>query len=47
MFLFELTSKVKERKISVKELLQANEVFCTGTAVGISDVGSVTYKNKW
>jgi branched-chain amino acid aminotransferase len=45
MFLFE--SKVKERKISVKELLQANEVFCTGTAVGISDVGSVTYKNKW
>ncbi|KAK2443111.1 branched-chain-amino-acid transaminase [Trifolium repens] len=42
----DLGYQVKEHKISVKELLQANEVFCTGTAVGISDVGSITYKNK-
>ncbi|XP_061336423.1 branched-chain-amino-acid aminotransferase 2, chloroplastic-like isoform X2 [Gastrolobium bilobum] len=42
----DLGYQVKERKISVKELLKADEVFCTGTAVGISEVGSVTYKNK-
>ncbi|XP_004504892.1 branched-chain-amino-acid aminotransferase 2, chloroplastic-like isoform X2 [Cicer arietinum] len=42
----DLGYKAKERKVSVKELLDADEVFCTGTAVGISEVGSVTYKDK-
>lgn len=42
----DLGYEVMERKVSVEELLEADEVFCTGTAVGISAVGSVTYKNK-
>lgn len=29
--------------MSVDELLDADEVFCTGTAVVVSPVGSVTY----
>jgi len=37
---------VEERKFTVDELLEADEVFCTGTAVGVSEVGSVTYKDK-
>jgi len=36
---------VEERKFSVDEVIEADEVFCTGTAVGISEVGSVTYKD--
>ncbi|KAK9285663.1 hypothetical protein L1049_024862 [Liquidambar formosana] len=35
--------QVEERSISVDELLDADEVFCTGTAVVVSPVGSVTY----
>ncbi|XP_057846150.2 branched-chain-amino-acid aminotransferase 5, chloroplastic [Cryptomeria japonica] len=35
--------EVQERLISVDELLDANEVFCTGTAVVVSPVGSITY----
>nr|KYP54499.1 hypothetical protein KK1_000687 [Cajanus cajan] len=42
----DLGYKAEERKISVDELLEADEVFCTGTAVGISEVRSVTYQNK-
>ncbi|RDY03781.1 Branched-chain amino acid aminotransferase 1, mitochondrial, partial [Mucuna pruriens] len=42
----QLGYEVEERKFSIDELLEAHEVFCTGTAVGISEVGSVTYKNK-
>lgn len=38
-------AKAEERKFSVDEFLEADEVFCTGTAVGISAVGSATYKN--
>ncbi|XP_017434720.2 branched-chain amino acid aminotransferase 1, mitochondrial [Vigna angularis] len=38
--------QVEERKFWVDELLEADEVFCTGTAVGISEVGSVTYKDQ-
>ncbi|XP_052108224.1 branched-chain amino acid aminotransferase 2, chloroplastic-like isoform X2 [Arachis duranensis] len=34
---------VEERLVSVDELLDADEVFCTGTAVVVSPVGSVTY----
>ncbi|XP_062120291.1 branched-chain amino acid aminotransferase 1, mitochondrial [Humulus lupulus] len=38
--------KVEERKIAVDELMEAEEVFCTGTAVGVASVGSITYHNK-
>ncbi|XP_066307631.1 branched-chain-amino-acid aminotransferase 5, chloroplastic-like isoform X1 [Miscanthus floridulus] len=38
--------KVEERLVSVDELLNADEVFCTGTAVVVSPVGSVTYMGK-
>ncbi|KAL2499557.1 Branched-chain-amino-acid aminotransferase 5 [Abeliophyllum distichum] len=37
---------VEERFITVDELLDADEVFCTGTAVVISPVGSITYLGK-
>lgn len=32
--------------ITVEELLDADEVFCTGTAVVVSPVGSITYLDK-
>ncbi|KAF1875142.1 hypothetical protein Lal_00007758 [Lupinus albus] len=35
--------QVEERDIPVEELLQADEVFCTGTAVVVNPVFSVTY----
>ncbi|KAM0926330.1 hypothetical protein ACQ4PT_003442 [Festuca glaucescens] len=38
--------KVEERPVSVDELLTADEVFCTGTAVVVSPVGSITYLGK-
>ncbi|KAJ3680491.1 hypothetical protein LUZ60_016769 [Juncus effusus] len=38
--------KVEERDVSVDELLDADEVFCTGTAVVVSPVGSITYLGK-
>ncbi|KGN48645.1 branched-chain amino acid aminotransferase 2, chloroplastic [Cucumis sativus] len=38
--------QVEERLVAVDELLEADEVFCTGTAVVISPVGSVTYLGK-
>ncbi|KMT03234.1 hypothetical protein BVRB_8g197810 [Beta vulgaris subsp. vulgaris] len=38
--------KVEERQIAVEELLEADEAFCTGTAVGVVPVGSVTYQGK-
>ncbi|XP_044969772.1 branched-chain amino acid aminotransferase 2, chloroplastic-like [Hordeum vulgare subsp. vulgare] len=38
--------KVEERRVSVDELLDADEVFCTGTAVVVSPVGSVLYQGK-
>uniref|UniRef100_A0A7N0SZ74 Branched-chain-amino-acid aminotransferase n=1 Tax=Kalanchoe fedtschenkoi TaxID=63787 RepID=A0A7N0SZ74_KALFE len=38
--------EVEERSVSVEELIDADEVFCTGTAVVISPVGSVTYDDK-
>ncbi|KAL4273823.1 hypothetical protein GQ457_13G020710 [Hibiscus cannabinus] len=39
-------NQVEERDISVKELMEVDEIFCTGitTAVGVASVGSVTYK---
>ncbi|KAK6927883.1 Aminotransferase class IV [Dillenia turbinata] len=38
--------KVEERLVSVEELLDADEVFCTGTAVVVSPVGSITYHGE-
>merc|ERR1712060_678465 len=35
---------VEERKLAIDELLQAQEVFTTGTAVVVSPVGGVTYQ---
>ncbi|KAL4338818.1 branched-chain-amino-acid aminotransferase 6 isoform X1 [Arachis hypogaea] len=39
----DLGYQVEERGVPVEELLQADEVFCTGTAVVINPVFSVTY----
>ncbi|KAG0486019.1 hypothetical protein HPP92_008114, partial [Vanilla planifolia] len=38
--------QVEERLIAVEELLNADEIFCTGTAVVLSSVGSITYLGK-
>ncbi|KAK4478320.1 hypothetical protein RD792_017610 [Penstemon davidsonii] len=38
--------KVEERCIPIEELIDADEVFCTGTAVGVAPVGSISYKGK-
>ncbi|XP_015059338.1 branched-chain-amino-acid aminotransferase 2, chloroplastic-like isoform X2 [Solanum pennellii] len=42
----DLGYKVEERLIEADELFSADEVFCTGTALGVAPVGSITYKNK-
>jgi branched-chain amino acid aminotransferase len=36
--------QVMERSISVEEMMNADEVFCTGTAVVVTSVASVTCK---
>ncbi|KAH9694944.1 Branched-chain-amino-acid aminotransferase 6 [Citrus sinensis] len=38
--------KVEERAILVEELFDAEEVFCTGTAVVVNPVNSITYQDK-
>ncbi|KAE9458534.1 hypothetical protein C3L33_09562, partial [Rhododendron williamsianum] len=38
--------QVEERLVAVDELLDADEVFCSGTAVVISPVGSITYHGE-
>ncbi|XP_027149063.1 branched-chain-amino-acid aminotransferase 2, chloroplastic-like [Coffea eugenioides] len=42
----DLGYQVEERTIPVDELIDADEVFCTGTAVGVAAVGSITYNGK-
>ncbi|KAL8154062.1 hypothetical protein V2J09_011822 [Rumex salicifolius] len=42
----DLGYKVEERLIPVEELINADEIFCTGTAVVVAPVGSVTYQGK-
>ncbi|CAN4092232.1 unnamed protein product [Withania somnifera] len=37
---------VEERLIEADELISADEVFCTGTAVSVAPVGSITYKGQ-
>lgn len=38
--------KVEERDILVEELFDAEEVFCTGTAVVVNFVNSITYQSR-
>jgi len=38
--------QVEERVVGVDELMEADEVFCTGTAVGVAPVGSITYQDR-
>ncbi|KAL7154883.1 hypothetical protein ABFS83_03G033900 [Erythranthe nasuta] len=38
--------QVEERSITIEEVMDADEVFCTGTAVGVAPVGSITYKGN-
>ncbi|KAL5558732.1 hypothetical protein UlMin_034943 [Ulmus minor] len=37
---------IEERLIPVDDLSDADEVFCTGTAVGVAPVGSIIYKDR-
>jgi branched-chain amino acid aminotransferase len=41
-----LNLKVKETDIEIERLLQAEEVFCCGTAVEVTSVGKVSTKDK-
>lgn len=43
---FSVLGKVEERPIPIEELLDADEVFSTGTAVGVAPVGSIAYKGN-
>lgn len=38
--------EVEERPVSIEEAMAADEVFCTGTAVVVVPVGSITYKGE-
>ncbi|XP_034229155.1 branched-chain-amino-acid aminotransferase 6-like isoform X1 [Prunus dulcis] len=38
--------QVEERVIPVEDLLEADEAFCTGTAVVVTPIGAVTYQDK-
>ena len=38
--------EVEERRISVEEALDADEVFCAGTAAIVAPIGSISYKEK-
>ncbi|XP_027092141.1 branched-chain-amino-acid aminotransferase 2, chloroplastic-like [Coffea arabica] len=42
----DLGYQVEERTIPADDLIDADEVFCTGTAVGVAAVGSITYNGK-
>jgi branched-chain amino acid aminotransferase len=38
--------QVEERVIPVEDLLEADEAFCTGTAVTVNPIGAVTYQTR-
>ncbi|KAG5391024.1 hypothetical protein IGI04_032565 [Brassica rapa subsp. trilocularis] len=38
--------EVVEKSVHVDEVMEADEVFCTGTAVGVAPVGTITYQDK-
>ncbi|XP_021977644.1 branched-chain amino acid aminotransferase 2, chloroplastic isoform X2 [Helianthus annuus] len=42
----DLGYKVEERLVAVDELMEADEIFTTGTAVSVATVGSVTYNDR-
>ncbi|XP_038718595.1 branched-chain-amino-acid aminotransferase 2, chloroplastic-like [Tripterygium wilfordii] len=42
----DLGYQVEERDIAIDELIDADEVFCTGTAVVVAPVGSITYQDR-
>ncbi|XP_016494470.2 branched-chain-amino-acid aminotransferase 2, chloroplastic [Nicotiana tabacum] len=42
----DLGYQVEERAIEAEELITADEVFCTGTALGVAVVENITYKGK-
>lgn len=39
-------NQVEERVIPVEDLLEADEAFCTGTAVVVTPIGAATYQGK-
>ena len=41
-----LKLKVFETDVTINELIEADEVFCTGTAVVVTPVGKITYNNE-
>jgi branched-chain amino acid aminotransferase len=41
-----LGMQVEERRISINEVLGADEIFCAGTAAIISPIGSINYNEK-
>ena len=41
-----LEMNVEERKISIDEVMKADEIFCAGTAAIISPIGSIRYKDN-
>jgi branched-chain amino acid aminotransferase len=41
-----LGMQVEERRISISEVLDADEIFCAGTAAIISPIGSINYNEK-
>jgi len=42
----ELEMEVEERRISIDEVMKADEIFCAGTAAIISPIGSIRYKDN-
>lgn len=42
----EIIDQVEERDVPLEDVLAADEVFCTGTAVGVIAVASITYQEK-
>lgn len=43
---FFVANQVEERLVSLEDLLDADEVFCTGTAVVVAPVSSITYQEQ-
>jgi len=41
-----LAEQVEERLVSIDDLIDADEVFCTGTAVVVAPVSTVTYQGR-
>ena len=46
VFQEEQSDKVLETDVYLDEMLEADEVFCTGTAVTIAPVGKIKYQNR-